>query len=391
MPETQSEVKNTSGSFDIDKALNKQGFPEFLGQFPDYKSLDLSDNSSDADTIKERYEAFTRKNEVAKELKTLYRDTINRDIGIRLPESEFACIDAFLETQAIENPSSIAEFYKDIQEFQQLPQEIASAEQTLKTLGGLDRIQEKIDATQEKLREAQDKYDVEEEKDVDGKWRGRNRRREEKGARLASIQKEIEDLQKESISYTEKIDTLDKAKDAKKEIGERSDELRLKIFEDFAPAKEILARAQKAAHDKLNVMFEKYADTDDDAKTLRQIEDVQAYFDQMTKTDGPWSYADGIDIEAHQESFDSWITLQFNIEITRAITSFTLGSSSSLEKLEKKLDSYLNKDRLGSQKGQEAKEFILQTLQQKAEQESEPAKLILLRRIIAKFATRKIA
>jgi len=260
MPETQSEVKNTSGSFDIDKALNKQGFPEFLGQFPDYKSLDLSDNSSDADTIKERYEAFTRKNEVAKELKTLYRDTINRDIGIRLPESEFACIDAFLETQAIENPSSIAEFYKDIQEFQQLPQEIASAEQTLKTLGGLDRIQEKIDATQEKLREAQDKYDVEEEKDVDGKWRGRNRRREEKGARLASIQKEIEDLQKESISYTEKIDTLDKAKDAKKEIGERSDELRLKIFEDFAPAKEILARAQKAALDKLNDMFGKWVD-----------------------------------------------------------------------------------------------------------------------------------
>ncbi|OGY71727.1 MAG: hypothetical protein A3E05_03320 [Candidatus Jacksonbacteria bacterium RIFCSPHIGHO2_12_FULL_44_12] len=59
--------------------------------------------------------------------------------------------------------------------------------------------------------------------------------------------------------------------------------------------------------------------------------------------------------------------------------------------MEGKLNSYLQKERIGSQKGQEAKEFILQTLQQKAEQESEPAKLILLRRIIAKFATRKIA
>ncbi|HCA67535.1 MAG TPA: hypothetical protein DEP11_04795 [Candidatus Jacksonbacteria bacterium] len=71
MPETQSEVKNTSGLFDIDKALNTQRFAEFLGQFSDHDSLDYSDNSPDTDTIKERYEAFIFKNKVAKELKEL--------------------------------------------------------------------------------------------------------------------------------------------------------------------------------------------------------------------------------------------------------------------------------------------------------------------------------
>ncbi len=405
MPESQQEIQNSRVSFDIDKALNTTRFFEFLGQFSDSDSLDYSDNSPDTDTVKERYEAFIFKNKVATELKALYRETINRDIGINLPETEFACIDVFLEAQAVENPGSIAEFYQDIQDFKSLPKEIASAEQTLKSLGGLERIQEEIDAiqvkfseAQTKLSEAQEKYDLEEEKDVDGKWRGRKKRREAKAQRLASIQKEIDGLKSESSLHTEKLAEFTnkqtgftKAQEAKKEIGEHADALRIKIFEDFVPAKEILEKAKEAAKNQLISIFEKWTNTDNDLKQLKQVEDVQAYFDKITKEDGQWYYADGVDVEGNQRSLDHWITLQFNTEIAKAIESLNPGSSTPLDTLEKKLKSYLEKDRLGSQKGEGVKEFILQTLQEKAEQESSPAKRILLRRIIAKFSARKIA
>ncbi len=174
-----------------------------------------------------------------------------------------------------------------------MSKEIASAEQTLKSLGGLERIQTEIDATQEKLRVAQEKYDSEEEKDVNGKRRGRNKRREEKAARLASIQKEIEGLQTESGSYTEKIDTLTSAKEAKKSIGERSDALRLKIFEDFAPAKEILEKAKKAAEEKLNAMIlPKGGYTTD----LKKAEEAQQYFEKLTSATA-FDYTEDWDLE----------------------------------------------------------------------------------------------
>ena len=65
------------------------------------------------------------------------------------------------------------------------------------------------------------------------------------------------------------MDAVIKAQNAKKEIGARKDALRLKIFEEFVPAKEILQKAQKTAHNKLNDMFEKWVDMSHEQRQLK--------------------------------------------------------------------------------------------------------------------------
>lgn len=387
MPENPSEIKSATGAFDIDRALNTSRFAEFLGKFRDHSSLDFSDNSPDAETIKERFEAFTLQEKVAKEYKKLYSDIINRDIGVRLPETEFSCIDDFFETQAVENPGSISEFHEEIQEFQRLPQDIAFAEKTLRDLGGSDNIKTERDAIDDKLRKAQDERDDEEGKDVEGKRRGRKQRREAKAARLASIQQEIDRLQSKSISYTEKIESLDAANKAKEDIGRQADELRLKIFEDFAPAKEILEKAKAAASKKYEDMSNKASASSD----LKLYEQQQAYFDKVTGAKELFDYTEDWNLFEKQGLLDERIQWIINLDIIAAIREFQLGGSSPLASLEQKLDSYLKKEQIGSRKGEDAREFILQTLQERAQAESEPAKLILLNRIIAKFAVRKIS
>jgi hypothetical protein len=106
--------------FDLDKALNTKDFMGFLAKFPDIKDLDMNN----AEAIRPRFEAFTAKEKLKKDLRGLYGTHIQKEMGIKLEAAEVALLDAHWEKKAIENPESVLAMQSKLDQFEQLPREI---------------------------------------------------------------------------------------------------------------------------------------------------------------------------------------------------------------------------------------------------------------------------
>ncbi len=109
-------------TFDTEKALNEKGFVEFLAKHDGSEGGEVSSKDMES-----RFEMFGVQAEVAKDIKEIYKSEVFRDIGITLDTKDMACVEEFLEKQAIDSPGEVSKMQAQIKQFRELPGQIKQA------------------------------------------------------------------------------------------------------------------------------------------------------------------------------------------------------------------------------------------------------------------------
>src|SRR3989344_3094042 len=107
-PPKLSELKKTPPEipFSVDIVLENPAFTGFLSEFKDLNDLDPE---KDAETIKERYEAFKAYEKLSREMTAHVKEKYSKSLKVNLPEAQLAEIPAELKRQAAENPKAFVE------------------------------------------------------------------------------------------------------------------------------------------------------------------------------------------------------------------------------------------------------------------------------------------
>lgn len=129
LPEAEAEANRTDG-FNVERALNTKGFPDFLGRFSDT----VADGEISPENMQERFEVFEMVGKVANSVKEIYSKQISAELGIVLTIKDIACVDTYLNELAVENPKQIVEMQERIDTYNQLPLDIAQAQSDIDNL-----------------------------------------------------------------------------------------------------------------------------------------------------------------------------------------------------------------------------------------------------------------
>jgi hypothetical protein len=151
------------------------------------------------------------------------------------------------------------------------------------------------------------------------------------------------------------------------------------------------ADSNKAIRDMVQAKMMKKLDdvinpADPTKRTLKQAEEQQKAFDKLKASETVRGSISDSDIEAKQAELDAAVEVEFQEEVTEAIKNFKTGDGGAFTKLESTLKPFFSGERaakLGSKEGDEARDFILDTLDTKRNDPSNKgAKSILLSLLI---------
>jgi hypothetical protein len=118
--------------FDVNRALNESGFPEFLALHSDAEVFDMAN----VDAIKARYETFKLKELLKGEYKGVVVEHIKGEMGITLDEADFADVELEFTKMAVNSPEKLKALADTIHQFKTLPIEIADLEAQIMEKGG---------------------------------------------------------------------------------------------------------------------------------------------------------------------------------------------------------------------------------------------------------------
>lgn len=365
----ESTEQKAAGQFNLREALNARGFAEFLARYEDREDLDFSD----AEVIKERFEAFKTQSEVARGLKQVYREGVMRDTGIRLEDKELAAVEDFVAREAIADPEAVGRLAGEIRDYAALPQDIAKKEQELAKLGRREALQEKART----LKTVAETQGVLNKKNLPLIGRLlRSSQEQEARRRLEEEYKvDFKNVDAELGRTLDTLDTLEEADNAKKELKRGYELLRSTLFQDLEPAQAIAALAREKAQRKLEELM-------DEKKGLKDLEKAQEYFAQLQRVEAQGiDYLEGYDIEATQEELDQLVDARLLGDLKEVVEKTSLAST-PYDGLRRMLEGFLKKETLGSSKGAEAKERVLDALRLVGQQQAVPVERRLLLRAL---------
>jgi hypothetical protein len=147
-------------SFDVDAALNADGFMNFLTKFNDVKEkrFNISEASSDSE-VKKRFEVFEAMPRVSGELKRMLQEKILKGAGIELKPEDLKDVDQYLEKKVFQENNFGIVFNLDgqLKELAELPGIIKSKESDLAMLGNRAELVGKKVKEEEKIKRADEK------------------------------------------------------------------------------------------------------------------------------------------------------------------------------------------------------------------------------------------
>lgn len=415
----QSEAKG----FDTDKALNTKGFLEFLAAHPKSDTFDMGDVGE----VQKRFETFEVKGRVGKELKELYSSHIEKEMGIKLDAGDQTSIDKHIEKMAIENPEKILEIQDSLKMFKELPVEIGKLEEQLAQLGKVGELATKLDVlrndkinletTKEslgfvgkskltlktlvcyakavpmlfevlpkiKFSDAYAEDVLKRQSEINRQWGAREAvkdkfgklDKEQTGKILTEVESEIVSIEKTlaSINNIEKLKILsqDVFGDLRKELlGGVSD----------------IAELTVAIQSKVNAQFQEMTRTG----TIKSMDQAQARFESLRTvaetTETGVNPLGAIDADALQEALDIAMERMASQQILETVLRANMGTN-ALTKLEKSLEPFLEREKIGSKEGDEARELISKTLENVAKNlgttNEDKAKKLMIARILIKI------
>jgi len=349
------------GQFNIDEALNTKGFADFLDKFGD----DLEPDESNIAEIEKRFRAFENVATAAKEVKSLFKDEILGESGVKLDDAELACIDAHLMDLAIAYPDSVDFYLNATKGYHETKERCSRMKIEMNKLGGIPEIQKELNVMDKvsSMGFLQRRFGLriktEDEKKMRDYVTGRY------GLSKKTIAERAEAIGDAGVSY------LNAEGEFKK--------MRRVFFENFAPADAISDMARQKAQQKLRELA-------DPTKDLKDLDKAQQMLDRFSDDEANLSvdYLRGLDQSQYQATIDGIIEYKIVTQIRDAITATDVAGSGALNKLERALGKYMERQAVGSKKASDAKDFISNTLNSFMVRET-GAKKVLLKRLIVKL------
>ncbi len=411
------------GDFDIDKALNTKGFAEFQAAHPESDKFDMEDGEA----IRQRFEVFETKTAVSKELKQLYSGHIEKEMGIKLDAKDLSSIDAHLENQAINSPEEFMEIKERLDAFRELPLQISALEKQLAELGGVEELKATLEGLQkdEANLETAQKYKgiigktkvafqfvsfaaaaqplllevlfpgVKLKKNFLGVGDKYNQVSEALGS-LSSVKEKFGKMGKKDINSLQEnigdqihgienvlasVQQIDKLKSLSQEMfGNMRKELLGGVSDITGLTESIQAKAM--------AQFKEIVKSGS-TKSLDQAQErFEALRSVAVSTETGVNPLGGINEEEFQKRVDAGLEKAASEEIMQTLMRANLGSN-ALTKLEKSLEPFLNREKIGSKEGEEAREFIANALKEAADNlgntTEDKAKKSIVARILIKM------
>ncbi len=407
---------------DIDKALNTKGFAEFLAAHPDAGNFDMS-NEGD---VEKRFETFETKELMKKELIEIYSSHIEKEMGVKLDATDHASIDAYLESEAIENPEKLLDIKESMKRFKELPIEISNCEEQLGELGKAPNFKAELDALKK------DQADLEIAKEYTGffgkaainlesfamlakmfplafhdlglaKMEKYEKKHDEaanahddKVAAIRAVEEKYGKLKKdeaENILYgiRERIQTIEAtlgAIDATQNYKEISEQLftayRKELLGGISNVKGLAKSIQ------LKVLGQFKAMTTHG--NIKIMDNIQERFDALKKvaatTETGVNPLGQMKEEVVQERMNVVIEKAASEEIMKFVQKANLGTN-ALTNLEKVLEPYFKREKMGSRNKEETRRFVYETLELAAgnlgNSNVDQAKKLMIARILIKM------
>jgi len=421
--ENKEIIEEVPQEFDIDAALNEKGFAEFLAAREDAEDFDIDD----AESVENRFNIFVQKEGVKKNLKALYANQINREFDITLNVDDLKSVDAHFEKEALKNSDLVMKTHGKLELFERLPKDILKLEGELGKLGKaedwnikletLRKDKANLDNTRKytgftgKARLALetigvfikplpksygdltnsmfiDKYigDVGQEigklleqrdalKSVKEKFGNMNKG--EAGKKLTDIENQISEVEN-TLSTIAEADQL-------KNLSENLfGEIRKKMFAEVANISELAEAIQGEVVYQFNELL--------DIDSIESLDKAQNKLEALRKisktTEIGVDPLGGVNEDDLQELIDRSIE-RVSTEMTIASIEDTNLGQNALTKLEKSLEPFIKRTKVGSKDGDESREFIMKTIEEVARAlpntTESKAKRLLLARIIIKM------
>jgi hypothetical protein len=373
----------------LDDMLNTAGFVEFLARFPEGAS-----NADDEEALVEkRFEVFQKKEAVKAEIKRVYADQIKHEMGFDLTDEDLSSVDAYIEDAALSDPEDILELNQKLMGLKQLPEQISSLEDQLNSLGDVEGLQIKIADLEQKKETIQvvkdNAYSLQgianmffDVGAVKKTWdAARMVKKDGIPIQIGSLNVAQMDLDQRIRDIRGALSDISVASRFKEKITSDYIGLRKDIIGGIGASAEIAAVLRKKAFEEIERL------------TLRQdFDTMQKRFEEFQKiaetSDTGVDVLEGVDVAEMQEMIDASIERGALEMIVDKINGLRLGDN-SLAKMEKSLEDFLKKQKLGSKTGQDVKRFVgvsIDTAERTlGNSVQDKAKRILLARIKIKF------
>ena len=335
-------------NFDATKALNNAKFVAFLEVVSGSENWDFNTDEGKLEGS-HALEAFEAKEKTVVNLSRLYKEEILKNVGIDFPPEVLVEVDKFLSEQVVADPESLVQFEKEFEEFRELSKKLEEAEKEFKTAGGLKNI-ESIHETLETVRGTQGFFNKKNSTLAGRYFRGGG----EKEAR-----KRLRDEYKIGLGETKgKLKNVEELREKIARIGE----LRIKFFKEFAPGLDVTKLAQQKAQEKLVSM----GDIFNPDLTLEDLEKQREYYEKLSSEsykEAP-NYLEGM--ENAGDAMEQLTNYVAERDIRSAIQNTDIGSA-PLKALEQSLKKFIKENKVvkkvGNKEGEDAKQFIYETLQ----------------------------
>lgn len=355
--------------------LNK---PDFLKYLEDYEGPDLDPtNAADVKELEKRHEAFELKTVVTKELKDLYKKQIKEDLKISIGDAELAEVEQFVAQEARTNPDSLKVLQGQIREFHEGAGRLAGKEAEVKTQlerhGGLSGLESHGRQINKAARKDQGLI-----------------------KRLFTKPTADQELAKNTLARDYKIEDLGKARmkvdeaiDLAKQL-ESLQEARHLLFRDLGPAKDIFEKTKERAQAELK----RLAESLNKNSGLAGLERLRTRLDQMKgageKTGNNYLEDFTADIETESgekkhvdakildEATDTAIERMVGEQMRDALNHRT-----AMSEVENTVKKVLAREKIGSKKGKEVKEFVVSYLQDQSRSNPSRAKRLIVNTMLA--------
>jgi hypothetical protein len=380
--------------FDSAEAFNTKGFAEFLAQHDDAESFDLDD----ADAIEARYKTYKNKEKAADGMvKFISTELKDQGLGIKFDDPELiGHIKEQMHSMALENPEKMGEIFEAVTEFDRLGKEIAQVEAKISELGEKGKIEETL-AELEKKEGVLDK--ASDEVSWDSRFVtnlyaffGSEDGIARKGARVATQQEYGIKLDTEAIS-SELYETRQRIADMKKAITslDQLEAFSVGAKERNAELEGILGAAF-GANEAIHKMAREKVDKKLGELMKSKPDEAQKFLDTLRSVNGEGALAiDYFDVKGKekdlQQRIDARIEQQILLDMQSVIEKTPLGDK-SYDKLTKSLKAFVDRQEVGSKKGDDARRFVLKSLEEVAQQVApkDKARSLLVRFMISKIA-----
>lgn len=352
---TEATEKGKEG-FDIDAALNTKGFAEFLAKYPGSEESDVESESE----VEKRFEAFKTKEKTKKQMRALFTDHIQNNMGVKLESGDLASVDSVIDGMVFDNPEEFSQLSAQLEEFEQSPKEIAAMEEEVKKLGG----REALEAKRTELTETKGKD--EEIMKLSWIWR------------MSVTGKTKESLMNVTKQLDEVMDALDKT--GKFEQAQaRLAEVRESFLSNIAGMSGVTEAVQKKVQEKMDKLIK--------GKDLKSFDQAWTELNKLEQPSGT-----GIDPlngmgGDYRESLDLFVTDAVRKGLDESVGKIDLKSNGALAKLEQTLKPFVSRESIGSVEGAEVKTFIIDHLEKSlgAIPDTDKAKKFILARMIIKL------